>query len=97
MHTPISTREINGGIQRIYRFPNGFGASVVRHAFSYGGDIGLWELAVIQFDPEFLENNDRWLLTYETPITDDVLGYLSDEQVNETLNKISALPATEAA
>ena len=36
------------GIQRIYKFDNGYGASVVKHKYSYGGDKGLWELAVIE-------------------------------------------------
>lgn len=35
-----------GGIQRIYHFDNGYGASVVRFTYSYGFEQGLWELAV---------------------------------------------------
>ena len=35
--------------QWIYRFPNGFGASVVRGAYTYGEAPGLYELAVIEF------------------------------------------------
>lgn len=71
------------GTQDIYEFPNGFGASVVRGTFSYGGDEGLYELAVLH----------RGDITYETPITDDVLGYLSDDEVEATLDLIAALPA----
>ena len=33
-----------GGIQ----FPDGYGASVVSHLYSYGGTEGLWELAAIE-------------------------------------------------
>ena len=30
------------------QFPNGYGASVVSHEYSYGGTEGLWELAAIE-------------------------------------------------
>jgi len=35
------TREVNGGVQKIYRYKNNYGASVVRHSFSYGNKEGL--------------------------------------------------------
>lgn len=78
-------RNVNGGIQKLYKFDNNFGASVVKHSFSYGGNDGKWELAVIQFD------GDDWGITYDTPITDDVIGYLSDGGVEEILRHIQAL------
>ena len=78
----IKQRKINDGVQKIYKFPNGYGASVICNPYSYGGDMGLWEIAV--FDKE---GN----LTYETPITDDVIGYLNDDEVIEVLNKIKEL------
>ena len=78
----IKQRKLNGGVQKIYKFPNGYGASVVCSPYSYGGDMGLWEIAV--FDKE---GN----LTYETPITDDVIGHLNDDEVIEVLNKIKEL------
>lgn len=77
------TRPCNGGVQHEYKFPNGYGASVVRHDFSFGRESGLWELAVLGQDGR---------LTYETPITDDVIGYLSEADVNEHLAAIAALP-----
>lgn len=40
------------GVQKLYRFPNGFGASVVRHFGSYGGTHGLWEIATVKWDDE---------------------------------------------
>ena len=72
----------HGGKQYIFKFPNGFGASVIQHSFSYGGARGLWELAV-------LDSAGR--LTYDTEITDDVIGYLSEDEVHETLNQIKKL------
>ena len=72
-------------IQALVFFNNGFGASVIKSNFSYGGKEGLYELAVI------CGNQDDWAITYKTPITGDVLGYLSEEDVEEYLNQIEAM------
>ena len=85
MFIPILKREINGGIQKLFKFENGFGASVVKHDFSYGGKAGKWELAVIKWD------GDNFQLSYETDITSDVIGYLNWEDVKGLLVKISKL------
>lgn len=69
-----------------FYFPNGFGASVVKHEHSYGSDEDLFELAVIT------GTGDDWYLCYETPITDDVLGWLTNEDVMEKVREIKALP-----
>lgn len=79
-----------GGIQQLYRFENGYGASVVQSQYSYGGKDGQWELAVIKFKGA---GNDNWSITYETPITSDVLGYLDRKEVEAALEQISSLPA----
>ena len=76
-----------GNKQWIYRFGNGYGASVVQGAYTYGGSVGLFELAVLTFD------GDEHHLTYATPITDDVIGHLSVEEVAALLVQIAALPA----
>lgn len=78
----MEINKINEGHQVVFKFKNGFGASVVRHTFSYGGKEGLWELAVLDEDGE---------LTYDTPVTDDVEGYLNDDDVVDLLNQIKAL------
>lgn len=78
-----------GGTQQLYRFPNGYGASVVRFYGSYGYEQGQYELAVIKFDGP---DNFKWSIDYETPITNDVLGYLDPDEVERTLEEISALP-----
>ena len=91
-HKPFAVRYHNDGTQRLYRFANGYGASVVRHSFSYGNENGLWELAVIVWDGP---TEKDFLLCYTTPITDDVIGRLSEEEVETTLNAIEALPHKE--
>lgn len=71
------------GHQYIFRFPNNYGASVVRNRGSYGNEQDLWEMALIFFD----EYGD-WGLTYERDFDDDVKGYLTDDNVIELLEKI---------
>ena len=70
-----------GVMSRIY-FDNGYGASVVKTPYTYGGDKGLYELAV-------LDKNGN--LTYDTPITSDVIGYLRPEDVTDVMVKIQQL------
>ena len=80
------TNYVNGGVQHKYAFPNGYGASVVKHDFSYGGKNGLWELAVLDFTID--EDGD---LCYTSGITDDVIGHLSWKNVEEFLSEIKQL------
>jgi hypothetical protein len=78
--------QYNVGIQAIIKFENNYGASVVKHDYSYGGKDGLYELAVIQYD-----ENGEWDICYDTPITDDVLGYLTEDNVTDYLTQIEQL------
>ena len=80
------TNYVNNGVQHKYAFPNGYGASVVKHDFSYGGKQGLWELAVLDFTID--EEGD---LCYTSGITDDVIGHLSWKNVEEFLSEIKQL------
>lgn len=70
------------GKQCIVQYSNGYGASIVQGPHTYGGKDGLYELAVFGKDGE---------ITYDTPITNDVLGYLSEEEVEKTLLNIKNL------
>ena len=63
--TVIIDRALNGGTQVVHRFDNNFGASVVCHDFSYGGEEGLFELAVVKFGTEEYD----YELRYDTEIT----------------------------
>lgn len=78
----VENNNVYGGTQRIYKFPNGYGASVIRHPGSYGFKNGLWELAVLDSSGD---------LCYSTPITNDVIGHLTDEEVILKLNEIRGL------
>ena len=73
------------GGQLLYRFKNNYGASIIFHFGSYGFEQGLLELAVIKW------TKDEWHLCYETEIADDVLGYLTIEEVENLLDKIKNL------
>jgi hypothetical protein len=63
-------------------FDNGYGVSVVSHTYSYGGKKGLYEVAVLGSDGD---------LTYETPVTNDVIGYLSEKAVSEVMKQVQEL------
>ena len=75
------TNDVMGGIQKVYKFPNGYGASVIKHRGSYGYSEGLWELAVL----------NEGELCYDTEITNDVIGYLNDPEVDRYLRRINQL------
>jgi len=70
------------GKQARLQFDNGFGVSVVSHTFSYGGKDGLFEVAV-------LDKNGK--LTYETSVTNDVIGYLEPHEVSEIMEQVQSL------
>jgi hypothetical protein len=70
------------GIMARMSFDNGFGVSVIKTLFSYGGKKGLYELAVL---------DSSGSITYDTTITEDVLGYLSEDEVTENMIKIQKI------
>ena len=74
----LTEREELGGVQKIFEFPNGYGASVVIHDFSY--DL---ELALLDADGTIISHED---------ITDDVCGFLTVDSCNDILEHIARLP-----
>ena len=74
--------KIHDGHGYVYNFENGYGASVVSHDASYGGKQGLYEIAVLDSTGD---------LCYSTPITDDVIGYATEDKVLDTLHRIRML------
>ena len=71
-------REELFGWQKIFKFPNGYGASVVVHDSSYGLEIALLD--------------ESGNITQHPDITDDVAGFLNVDSANDLLEKIAKLP-----
>lgn len=71
--------------QALMFFPNGYGVSVLLGKKFYSNGIDTYELAVTT------GNEEEWGLCYSTPITNDVLGYLTAEKVTEVMRKIQEL------
>ena len=64
-------------------FDNGYGVSVIQGPHSYGGQKGLYELAVLDSYGD---------VCYNTPITNDVIGFLKPEDVTRHMIEIQQLP-----
>ena len=71
-----------------YRFPNNYGASVVQNEYSYGGDAGYYEIAVLKFHSD---NNEDYTLDYDTSVTNDVIGWVCPTEIDKYLAKIESL------
>jgi len=90
------------GDQRIYRFPNGYGASLVQMYMIHTNGKGevysgihpvteelLWEIGVVRFN----SNDDTdFTLTFETSVADDVIKYVTASKAELILRKIKELP-----
>jgi hypothetical protein len=79
--TDLEWKPHMGGDMAKVKFKNGYGASVLRGGPFYTTN-GTFEIAVV-------DDNG---LNYDTPITDDVVGYLSEPAANQILENIEALP-----
>ena len=66
------------GVQRLYSFDNGYGASIVTGPATYGHKQGLYEIAVLY----------KGSVCYSTFITDDVIGFATVERCEEVLQLI---------
>lgn len=73
------------GVKCNLYFDNGYGVSVVRNPYSYGGLLGLYELAVLDSDG----------ITYTTPITNDVMGHLTPSEVSDIMIKVQKLQTSQ--
>jgi hypothetical protein len=76
---------IGNGVQARHFFDNGYGISVVRFKGSYGYEEGLYESAVLKGTEE------NWHICYDTPMTSDVLGDQTEEEVEVLLYEIENL------
>ena len=96
------------GDQRIYRFPNGFGASLVQICVirKYDNDVQvytgihpvtderLWEIFFVSFNSY---DDIDFTLTFGTSVADDVIRFITDSRAELILRKIKELsyvPAT---
>lgn len=75
-------------------YPNGYGISAVKHEFLheyYAWDD--WEVAIIHQNGDYDEDIGfaPYYLDYDTPITDDVECYLSDEDVVRICEQVRKL------
>jgi hypothetical protein len=73
---------LGNGIQAVIDFENGYGISVVQTPYSYGGKMGLFEIAVVDKDRE---------VVYNTPVAEGVIGYLREEDVTQAMERIQLL------
>ena len=71
-----------GGIQRTYQFKH-YKLSAVKTDFSYGGKDGLWEIAVLDRNNEFV-TRDIW-----HDLCDDVIGHVTDSQLKQYLEDVN--------
>ena len=70
------------GTQAITYFQNGFGVSVVSGPYFYSNISGPYEVAILHKDGS---------ITYDTPITNDVLGHLNRNEVTEIMRQVQEL------
>jgi hypothetical protein len=79
----FSPHSISGGKQAILKFENGYGASIITGPLFHSTPDRPYEIAVL---------DNKGHLTYSTPVTEDVCGYLSEEMADEILKQIQELP-----
>jgi len=96
------------GDQRVYRFPNGFGASLVQicilrtnpdEIMPYTGihpvtDEHLWEIGVVQFNSD---DDTDFTITFDTTVTDDVIRFVTTSRAELLLQEIKELPPVPIA
>ncbi len=70
-----------GAKQAVEEFENGYGVSVLFGSCFYSNGINSFELAVL--------NGGE--IDYNTGITEDVFGYLSEDEVTEVMRKVQLL------
>ena len=67
--------------QATLTFDNGYGVSIVFGEAFYSNGIDTYELAILKDGK----------LCYDTYITDDVMGWLTEEQVTDIMKKVQGL------
>jgi hypothetical protein len=79
LETERDNRSI-GGTQRLYKFPSGFGLSLINspraHGYAYA-----WEAAVLA---------PNGAITYDTPLSGDVEVFSTDDEANAFIERAAA-------
>ncbi len=82
------TNDGYNGIDAHHIFDNHYGVSIIKTPYSYGGKEGLYELAILVMKP-----GDKYSeLCYDTPISNDVMGYLTPEDITDIMKQVKELP-----
>ena len=81
---PQSAQDNRIGTIKKYQFENGYGASVACHTGSYGGDEGLYEIALIDDEGDIITSPNDPSSTWQ-----DVKGFLTGGEVEVYLTEIS--------
>ena len=76
-----------GGICMLFKFPNNYGATVIRHDKSFGGKAGLFELLALEFESD----NHSLKIDQNSVLWDNAIGCLFWEEVIEILEDIKNL------
>ena len=72
--------------QALMFFDNGYGISVITGEGAYSDDQCPYEAAVLK------GNQTEWNICYDTPITDDVLGFNDAHRITAIMKQIQELP-----
>ena len=80
---PTCTQDDRVGIIKKIQFDNGYGASVACHTESYGGDEGLYEVALIDEEGDIITSPNDPSSNWQ-----DVKGHLTEEEVDALLLEI---------
>lgn len=74
-----------GGFYYYVEFPNGYGIDITKHNGTYGREEDKWEIAV-------MKDGD---CCYDTHITDDVIGWLTDAEALHYAIEVMKLPSAK--
>lgn len=85
----IQDTDLEDGVSYRFKFENQYGASVVKHSYSYGGPHDLFELSVLYFGADL--NYSKGSINYNTDIADDIIPYLTNAEVIDLLERIKNL------
>lgn len=92
---PFQPHRLKGGMYAKHTFPNGFGVIVSRYTITLmNGVIDEGSLGSLEglFEAYITKNGK---VTFNTPLADDVIGYLNEDQIDDLLNVVEVLHPEE--